>query len=100
MSVSLCLMRYLMCAYRMLPPATWLVPHAPCVACSIRHRRNGAPQSPAARSRKRGPMTSTTPSYEHVAFLASPNPEAKEACERLSQHYGNAAPETADVIVA
>jgi len=45
-------------------------------------------------------MSSTTPSYEHIAFLASPNPEAKEACERLSQHYGNAAPETADVIVA
>src|SRR6266705_3527947 len=45
-------------------------------------------------------MSSTTPSYEHIAFLASPNPEAKEACERLSQHYGNAAPETAEVIVA
>src|SRR5256885_12843632 len=62
--------------------------------------RNDAQQSPAARSRKRGPMSSTTPSYEHIAFLASPNPEANEACERLSQHYGNAAPETADVIVA
>ena len=45
-------------------------------------------------------MSSTTPSYEHVAFVASLNPEATEACERLSQHYGNAAPETADVIVA
>src|SRR3954451_9089961 len=45
-------------------------------------------------------MSSTTPSYEHIAFVASLNPEAKEACERLSQHYGNAAPETADVIVA
>ena len=45
-------------------------------------------------------MSSTTPSYEHVAFVASLNPEATEACEHLSQHYGNAAPETADVIVA
>jgi NAD+ kinase len=45
-------------------------------------------------------MSSTTPSYEHIAFVASLNPEATEACERLSQHYGNAAPETADVIVA
>jgi NAD+ kinase len=45
-------------------------------------------------------MSSTTPSYEHIAFVASPNPEAEEAYKRLSQHYGNAAPETADVIVA
>jgi NAD+ kinase len=45
-------------------------------------------------------MSSTTPSYEHIAFVASINPEAKEACERLSQRYGNAKPETADVIVA
>src|SRR5499426_164798 len=45
-------------------------------------------------------MSSTTPSYEHIAFVASLNPEAKEACERLSKHYGNAKPESADVIVA
>jgi len=45
-------------------------------------------------------MSSTTPSYEHIAFVASLNPEAMEACERLSQHYGNAKPEAADVIVA
>ena len=45
-------------------------------------------------------MSSTTPSYEHIAFVASPNPEAEEACKSLSQHYGNASPETADVIVA
>src|SRR5262245_18437708 len=44
-------------------------------------------------------MSSTTPSYEHIAFVASLNPVAKEACERLSKHYGNAKPESADVIV-
>ena len=43
---------------------------------------------------------SSNPSYEHIAFVASLNAEAKEACARLSQHYGNAPPETADVIVA
>jgi len=44
-------------------------------------------------------MSSTSPSYEHIAFVASPNAEAMEACESLSKRYGNAAPETADVIV-
>jgi len=45
-------------------------------------------------------MSSTSPSYEHIAFVASPIAEAKAACDSLSQRYGNAAPETADVIVA
>ena len=45
-------------------------------------------------------MSSNNPSYEQIAFVASRNAEAKEACERLSQHYGNAPPESADVIVA
>jgi NAD+ kinase len=38
-------------------------------------------------------------SYERIAFVASPNVEAMEAQERLSKRYGNAPPETADVIV-
>jgi NAD+ kinase len=39
-------------------------------------------------------------SYERIAFVASPNAEAKEAHAGLSKRYGDAAPETADVIVA
>ena len=40
------------------------------------------------------------PSYERIAFVASPNAEANEALARLSTTYGNAAPDKADVIVA
>jgi len=45
-------------------------------------------------------MSTTSPSYEQIAFVASLNAEAKEACASLSQRYGNAPPESADVIVA
>jgi NAD+ kinase len=38
--------------------------------------------------------------YERLAFVASPIAEAQEALHRLARHYGNAAPEAADVIVA
>src|ERR687883_296023 len=38
--------------------------------------------------------------YRRIAFVASPIPEAQAARERLAGHYGNAAPEEADVIVA
>jgi NAD+ kinase len=37
--------------------------------------------------------------YRHIAFLASPSPEARAACERLALRYGNSTPETADVVV-
>src|SRR5262245_14519220 len=49
-----------------------------------------------------GPISArpkSPPSYERIAFLASPNAEAKAAHEGLSKRYGNAAPESADVIV-
>jgi len=39
-------------------------------------------------------------SYERIAFVASPIAEAREALERLSARYRNAAPDAADVIVA
>ena len=35
-----------------------------------------------------------------IAFVAAPNPEAEEAQRRLSQRYGNADPDEAQVIVA
>ncbi len=38
--------------------------------------------------------------YERIAFVASPNPEAREACERLATRYGNVRPEDAEVVVA
>ena len=38
--------------------------------------------------------------HPRIAFVASPMTEAQEACARLAKRYGNAAPETADVIVA
>src|SRR5262245_42875086 len=41
-----------------------------------------------------------TPSYQRIAFVASPVPEAQAALERLRSHYGAATPEGADVIVA
>ena len=45
-------------------------------------------------------MSAATTSYERVAFVASPIPEAKEALERLAARYRHVAPETAQVIVA
>ena len=38
--------------------------------------------------------------FEQIAFVAADTPEASEARDRLVGRYGNAAPETADVIVA
>ena len=45
-------------------------------------------------------MSPATQSYERIAFVASPIAEAREAFERLTARYGNAQPDTADVIVA
>ncbi len=42
----------------------------------------------------------TTPSYERIAFVASPSTEAQQARERLARGYGDHDPATADVIVA
>ena len=38
--------------------------------------------------------------FEHIAFVASHTPEAREAYGRLEKRYGNADPAKADVIVA
>jgi len=38
--------------------------------------------------------------YERIAFVASPIREAQAALDRLVRQYGNAGPDTADVIVA
>src|SRR5437764_11354787 len=45
-------------------------------------------------------MSSATPKFERIAFVASPISEAREAFERLTARYGNASAEAADVIVA
>jgi NAD+ kinase len=39
-------------------------------------------------------------SYERIAFVASPAPEAKRALRRLTALYGNVSPSRADVVVA
>jgi NAD+ kinase len=39
-------------------------------------------------------------SYKRIAFVASTVPEAQEARRRLARRYGDARPETADIIVA
>jgi NAD+ kinase len=41
-----------------------------------------------------------TPSYDRIAFVASPITEAQDALQRLAAQYGNVAADTADVIVA
>src|SRR5216684_7805898 len=38
--------------------------------------------------------------YKHIAFVASDVPAAQRARRRLVQRYGDARPETADVVVA
>jgi NAD+ kinase len=45
-------------------------------------------------------MSPATPTYERIAFVASPIAEAQEAFRQLTTEYGNASPEAADVIVA
>jgi NAD+ kinase len=44
-------------------------------------------------------MSPSKPTYDRIAFLASPVPEAKDAQQHLGERYGNVAPEQADVIV-
>src|SRR5262245_44925539 len=52
-------------------------------------RREKLPQMPRPASR-----------YERIAFVASPSPAAQRAPKRLVERYGDARPETADVVVA
>jgi NAD+ kinase len=45
-------------------------------------------------------MSRPTGRYERIGFVASPIPEAQDARQRLAGRYGNADPESADVVVA
>jgi NAD+ kinase len=45
-------------------------------------------------------MSRPAPRLQHIAFVATTSPEAREAYERLEKRYGNTDPNTADVIVA
>jgi NAD+ kinase len=45
-------------------------------------------------------MSPATPSYRRIHFVASSSAEARDARERLAKHYGDVAPDAADVIVA
>jgi len=45
-------------------------------------------------------MSGPAQRFEHIAFVASQTPEAREACAQLAARYGNADPAQADVIVA
>ena len=45
-------------------------------------------------------MSLTAQRFEHIAFVASQTPEAREAYETLEKRYGNIEPMKADVIVA
>src|SRR5260370_3557266 len=54
----------------------------------------------AERPTTRPAMSPATQSFKRIAFVASPNPEARDALERLAARYGNVAAKDADVIVA
>jgi NAD+ kinase len=45
-------------------------------------------------------MSPATPTYERIAFVASPMPEAQEAFRQFTAEYGTVPPASADVIVA
>lgn len=45
-------------------------------------------------------MSEPRRTFERIAFIASDQPEARLACERLTRAYGDADPAAADVIVA
>jgi NAD+ kinase len=59
-----------------------------------------SPRSSHKPSPRSGRHADSGASYERIAFVASPFPEAKEAEKRLGKLYGNVKPESADVIVA
>jgi NAD+ kinase len=46
------------------------------------------------------PANPVSPTFERIAFVASPIAEAEEALARLTERYGNVPPAQADVIVA
>jgi NAD+ kinase len=45
-------------------------------------------------------MRRTSPKYDRIAFVASPNPQAERARKKLAARYGDAPLEKADVVVA
>src|ERR1700681_4315689 len=45
-------------------------------------------------------MSKPTQRFQHIAFVASQTPEAREAYGQLEKRYGNVDPNSADVIVA
>jgi NAD+ kinase len=45
-------------------------------------------------------MSPKRPNFQHIAFVASHTPEAREARAQLEKRYGQAGPNAADVIVA
>jgi NAD+ kinase len=51
-------------------------------------------------SRSPASAVSANPSYDRIAFVASPIPEAQDALRKLATLYRNADPQSADVIVA
>jgi NAD+ kinase len=51
-------------------------------------------------TRRPARASAQTPSYDHIAFVASPIAEAQEALQRLAAQYGNVGADKADVIVA
>jgi NAD+ kinase len=51
-------------------------------------------------SRSPASAAPATPSYDRIAFVASPMAEAQESLQKLTTQYGNAAADSADVIVA
>ena len=46
------------------------------------------------------PKRPSRPRYEHIAFVASDTPAAQKARRQLVRRYGEALPQTADVVVA
>src|SRR5205807_4661745 len=62
----------------------------------------GLPVCLAAFFENRSAMPKTRPAsrFKHIAFVASDVPAAQRARRRLVQRYGDARPETADVVVA
>ena len=61
---------------------------------------SAAPRRPTVQRPTRHAQAPPPPRFKHIAFVASDVPEAQRARRRLVKRYGDAQPETADVIVA
>src|SRR5580704_9588878 len=75
-------------------------PRVPYRSPATSRRRAAADFTKAANPKRPMPPRRTAARFKHIAFVASDTPAAQKARRLLVRRYGDALPETADVVVA